>query len=402
MNETMDTTVRKAIFGAMLRGALVGLLLFAVFAAGWFVRGEFVRPGVVSAKASYLLLNEVQSYLDQDYVHDQPPQKQLEYGAITGLLATLNDKYTFFVPPVVAKNESNALAGEYGGIGVEISRDGQGNFLLSPYPDSPAIKAGVKEGDRLIKVADKDVTPASNQDDVQQAMRGEVKSGNGVTITVVHPGDAGTQATFTIAFANIQVPSVLWHVLNEAPTIGYIKIKEFTSRTPDELQTALKDLRSQNITSTVLDLRNNPGGLLDESIKVASQFLDGGPVLYEQTRGESKTYTAEGSGLMRDLPLVILINNGTASAAEVVAGALQDRNRATLIGQTSYGKGSVQLIIPLSDGSSLHVTTAEWLTPNRISLNSNGLKPNVPMIPDPKGADVELAEAIRVLRDHKT
>src|SRR5579859_2623942 len=171
----MDNNSRKAIVFAGLRGALVGLFLFVVFAAGWFTRDHFVVPGVISANESYPLLNEVQSYLNKDYVRDQPPQQELQYGAITGLLTTLNDKYTFFVRPVVAKNESNALAGEYGGIGVELSRDEQGNFLLSPYPDSPAIKAGVLEGDRLIKIGDKDVTPASNQDDVQQAMRGEVK-----------------------------------------------------------------------------------------------------------------------------------------------------------------------------------------------------------------------------------
>jgi carboxyl-terminal processing protease len=396
----METNLRRTILGALVRGALMGLILFGVFAAGWFVRGQFIQPGVASANASYPLLNEVQSYLNQDYVHDQPSQKELEYGAISGLLTALNDKYTFFVRPVVAKNESAALAGEYGGIGVELLRDEQGNFLLSPYPDSPAIKAGVKEGDRLVKIGDKDVTPASNQDDVQQALRGEVKAGNGVTITVLHMG--GTTDTFTIPFATIQVPSVLWRVLSEDNTIGYIKIKEFTARTPDELGNAIKDLRSQNIKAVVLDLRGNPGGLLDKSVDVASQFLNGGPVLYEQSKAESKTYAASLNGQLTDLPMVVLINNGTASAAEVVAGALQDRKRAMLIGQQSYGKGSVQLIISLSDGSSLHVTTAEWLTPNKVSLNGKGLTPDIPMIPDPKGADVELGEAVHYLQTGKS
>ena len=392
---------RRALVMAVLRGALVGLFMFGVFAAGWIARDKFLAPGIPTFNGQYPLLAEVQGYLNQTFVRDQPSQTELQYGAIQGLLSKLNDKYTFFVPPPVASNESDVLAGQYGGIGVDISRTSAGDFVLYPYPDSPAAKAGVQNGDILLNAAGTDITPASDQDKVQRLLRGEVKANNGVTFTIKRP-PADDQKTFTVSFAVIQVPSVVHRVLEENSALGYVQIKEFTSRTPDELIAAIKDLRSQNITGLVLDLRNNPGGLLDESVKVAGQFLDGGIVLYEHTRTEDTTKEAPKGGLALDLPMVVLINGGSASAAEVVAGALQDRKRATLIGQKSYGKGLVQLIIQLSDKSSLHVTTAEWLTPNKISLDDKGLIPDVVITPDPKGADLELMAAIQFLGTHKT
>jgi carboxyl-terminal processing protease len=191
---------------------------------------------------------------------------------------------------------------------------------------------------------------------------------------------------------------VLWRVLTEDERLGYIQILRFTSRTPDELKDALTDLRGSNIEALVVDLRNNAGGLLQESINVVDEFVDTGVLVYEKDVEGERGFEATEGGLATDYPLAVLVNQGTASGAELVAGALQDQDRGPLIGQTTYGKGTVQQIFPLSDGSSLHVTSAEWFTPARQSLAEHGLEPDIPMIPDANGRDVELGEAIRQLQ----
>jgi carboxyl-terminal processing protease len=178
-----------------------------------------------------------------------------------------------------------------------------------------------------------------------------------------------------------------------------VQILRFTGRTPDELQAALDGLNTDKVQALVLDLRNNSGGLLQESIDVASQFLDGGEVVvYEVTRDNEKVYQASSGGSAEKLPLVVLVNQGTASASELVAGAIQDDDRGILIGQATYGKGTVQQIFRLSDDSSVHITSAEWLTPKRQKIENLGLQPDVPMIPDANGRDVELGEALRQLQ----
>ncbi len=194
----------------------------------------------------------------------------------------------------------------------------------------------------------------------------------------------------------------MWRVLQEEPTFGYIQILRFTNRTPEETRTAVKDLTDKHVKALVLDMRNNPGGLLQEAVDVSGVFLDGGVVVYERSRTSEDTLIAPKSDVSTELPMAVLINKDTASAAELVAGALHDRKRATVIGQQSYGKGTVQLLFPLFDQSSLHVTTAEWLSPNRIPINGKGITPDIPMIPDANGSDVELGEAIHFLRDGKS
>jgi carboxyl-terminal processing protease len=191
---------------------------------------------------------------------------------------------------------------------------------------------------------------------------------------------------------------VVWRILTENDQIGYIQILRFTSRTPEELETAIGELRGENITGLVLDLRNNSGGLLQESVVAASQFIDDGVIVYEQDREGERAFDAQEGGLATDLPLVVLVNQNTASAAELVAGAIQDHDRGILIGQTTFGKGSVQQIFQLSDASSLHITAAEWFTPSRNELDGIGLVPDISMIPDVNGRDVELGEGIRHLQ----
>jgi carboxyl-terminal processing protease len=275
-----------------------------------------------------------------------------------------------------------------------------GEFVLFPFQDSPAIKAGIEDRDILKAINGQPVDLSTAQDVIDQMLRGEVKEGSGVEIKVSKI-DSGELTVF-IPFDVINVPSVLWHVLAEDEQIGYVQILRFTSRTPEELVAALQDLNQSDVISLILDLRNNAGGLLQESIAVATQFLpEGEVILYERDHQSERTFNADKGGLATGLPLVVLINQGTASAAELVAGAIRDNERGILIGQTSYGKGTVQQIFRLSDESSLHITSAEWLTPDRAPLDGNGLEPDIPMIPDVNGRDVEIGEAIRHLQQQE-
>lgn len=392
-----STPKRRTTLLTLLRGFAFGALLGAAFMAGFLFRGEM--PLQAQGNRSYPLLQQAHSLLIDHYLRPLPSETQLEYGAIRGLLATLNDRLTYFIDPPVAASESNVLAGQYGGIGVQVRRDEQGRFRLYPFRDGPAARAGVRDGDILLKVNGEAVPPNARQDEVDQLLRGEVKEGNGVTIEVSAETEAQNTRSYSIPFETIEVPSVVWRTLEEEPSFGYIQVLRFTSRTPAELQKAFEELRAANIRALVLDMRNNPGGLLQESIAVASQFLPPDlVVLYEQSRQGEREYRARDGATLTDLPMAVLINGGTASAAELVVGALKDHGRATVIGQRSFGKGTVQLIFQLLDKSSIHITTAEFFPPSRQPLEGAGVEPDIPMIPDSAGRDVELGEAIRHLR----
>lgn len=383
---------------SILMGSLLGLTLGIVFVLG-FLFHDFLAFRSASAAADhemipYGLLFEVQSLLDSHYLRTQPEPSVRDYAAVRGMLASLNDPYTFFVDPPVAQSESDALAGTYGGIGVQIHRSEDGKLELYPLPDSPALKSGIRAGDLLIAVNGQPVDQTIQQDILDQMIRGEVKEGNGVLVTYARSSD-GNQVEVFVPFAVINIPSVTWRMLSNK--IGYIQIQLFTGRTPDELMTALQELLDLGVNGIILDLRSNSGGLLRESVLVASQFLSEGVIVYEKRNNQETQLDAEVGGKYTTGPLVVLVNKGTASAAELVAGAIRDRERGVLVGQTTYGKGSVQQIFRLSDESSLHVTSAEWLTPSRQQIEGVGLEPDIIMIPDANGRDVELGEAIRVI-----
>src|SRR5258708_3135755 len=396
---------------ALVRGMLLSLVFVAFFAAGFLIRDvPPVKMAMVLAQGSdptsvpgqYPLLTEVQQHLNEDFLRDQPDQRHLEYSAIRGLITALNDKFTFFIEPPVAQSESNVLAGKYGGIGVQLKRNDKGDFVLYPFRDAPAAKAGVLDGDILLKINGKDLAPDVQADALDQMLRGEVKNDNGVAIHIRRTS-TGEEKDFSIVFQEIDVPSVVWRTLEEDPTFGYIQIMRFTNRTPTELTTAIGELKGKGIKALVFDLRDNPGGLLQESIQVAGAFLKKGQVVvYERSRKDEHTDSVPDDGTLTDIPMVVLINKNTASAAELVAGALHDNKRATLIGQISYGKGTVQVIFSLADKSSIHVTIAEWLSPSRLPIDGKGVTPDVPMIPDANGRDVELGEAVLFLHTGKT
>lgn len=395
---TPKAMMRRKIYNAAARGLLLGLLLGTVFVAG-FVLGARESAGAdESAATGFPLLSEVRGLLTRYYLRPLPAPETLQYAAVRGYLAALNDPYTFFIDPPVAQNESEVLAGQYGGIGVQLQLHEAGYFVLHPFRDGPAAQAGVVDGDILVAVNGTPIVSGERFDVVDRLLRGEVGDGRGVTLTL-RSVETGVERDLFVEFAVVQVPSVVWRVVIEDPRLGYVQVMRFTTRTPEELRTALAELQARGTRALILDLRSNSGGLLHESVDVASQFVDEGVIFYEVSRDGESEMRAKPGGLALDLPLVVLVNQSTASAAELVAGAIRDRARGLLIGQRSFGKGSVQLIFRLSDGSSLHVTTAEWLTPSRAPLDGVGLEPDISMIPAEDGRDVELGEAIRQLQN---
>lgn len=400
----MKTPVQKGIQSIGISvgiGILVGIGMTLVFAAGFFLRGFVTMPSAFALaspgeNAQYELLNEVQLLLDNYFLREQPDYTTRQYAAIRGVLTALGDRYTFFIEPPVAQSESDALAGTYGGIGVQLSRNEAGEIQIYPFADGPAYAAGVTDGDILVAVNGEAVMNDQQQDVIDQMLRGEVKEGSGVTITVRKAN--GQLETLFVEFSVINIPSVLWRVLPEADDIGYVQILRFTSRTPDELSEAISSLEQSDISSLVLDLRNNTGGLLQEAVDVANEFLDGKVVVVERSQDRERIFEADAGGIATEFPLVVLVNHTTASASELVAGAIRDHDRGILIGQRTFGKGTVQQIFRLSDQSSIHITSSEWFTPEGTQIDGNGLVPDIEMIPDENGRDVELGEAIRYLQ----
>lgn len=376
---------------SILMGLGLGALLALVFAAG-FLLSDQLKAQVMAAPAGgedYELLDEVQALVDRFFVREQPDYRQREYGAIRGMLSTLNDPYTFFIEPSTAASESDVLAGTYGGVGVQVVRGGPGELVLYPFADGPAAAAGIQAGDRLVAVNGQSLEPSVSLDVVDQLLRGEVKAGSGVTMTVQR-GDE--QLDVFVEFAVISVPSVVWRMLDDG--IGYVQILRFSARTPDELNDAAQGLLDAGARGLVLDLRNNAGGLLQESIQAADTFVDEGVLVYEVSPSGERSFGSTSGGLLADLPLRVLVNGRTASGAEIVAGAIRDSGRGLLVGERTYGKGTVQQILRLSDTSSLHITSSEWFTPARQPLDQVGLEPDVPVTADPSGLDNQLAAAV--------
>jgi carboxyl-terminal processing protease len=253
------------------------------------------------------------------------------------------------------------------------------------------------DGDILKSVNGREITLSDQPDAVDQLLRGEVKDNNGVDV-VIQRGDE--VLSFFIPFAIVNVPSIQWRVLDEDSRIGYIFIMRFTSRTPSELKVAFEELTSSDIESIILDLRDNGGGLLQEAIDIAGVFLGNEVIMIQVSRTEEQEFYPKNAELQIDFPMIVLVNGRTASAAELVAGAIQDADRGVLVGQKTFGKGTIQQIYRLSDTSSLHVTSHEWLTPNRNVIDGMGLTPDIEMIPDENGRDVELGEAIRYFQNN--
>lgn len=383
--------------------SLVALIIFSTGAGvGYAVRDYVVKDQPTEEAAQNLSLYwEVWNRVEEQFYGGVPDNAPVTYGAIKGSLATLDDPYTIFLEPEPAAKEKADLEGQFGGIGAFVSRDEDGNVLLDPMRDQPAAKAGLQKDDILIGVDGLEVTPEMSIDDIVGKIRGEI--GTPVVLTIRRQG-SDEPIEITVVRAIIETPSANWRVLEQDPAIGYVQLTVFTERSNTELNQAFDELAEQGVQAYILDLRGNGGGLLDAAVDVTSQFLRDGVVVREDRQNEGeRVYEVRSGGKVLDQPLVALVNGGTASASEIVAGALQDYDRATLIGERTFGKGSVQLIYELSDKSRLHVTVAKWFTPNGHLIDETGLTPNIEVLfteeDHATGNDPQLARAITFLQN---
>ncbi len=312
--------------------------------------------------------------IQSEYVDEKSPQ-DLIYGALKGMLSSL-DPHSQFMDPDEYKDLKTETAGKFGGLGIEIAMKDNLLTVIAPLEDSPAWKAGIKAGDRIVKIGH-DVTRDMGLDDAVKKLRGE--PGTKLDITVLREKDASIH-NFTITREIIHVDDVKDpHLM--ADHIGYVRLTEFRENSYDQLHQALEALKTQGADSLVLDLRNDPGGLLDVAAKIAEDFLPAGKTIVS-TKGrhasENTTAVSENkNGDFLGWPMAVLINEGSASGSEIVAGALRDNKRAVLVGTKSFGKGSVQSVIPLPDGSGLRLTTARYFTPSGVCINGVGITPDV-------------------------
>lgn len=321
------------------------------------------------------LFTDVLAIVKKSYV-EEVDTKKLIYGAINGMLAAL-DPHSSFMPPDTYKELKLDTKGEFGGLGIEISIKDGILTVISPIEDTPAYRAGIKAGDQILKIDDKFTKDLTIMDAVKR-MRG-VK-GTKVTLTIMREG-FDKPNDFPLTRDIIQVKSVKFKMLDDG--YGYVRIAQFQEKTADDLQKALDSLNESGkgkLKGLVLDLRNDPGGLLDQAVKVSETFLDEGKLIV-YTEGREKDaqmkFSSRKSEKQPDYPIVALINSGSASASEIVAGALQDHKRAVVMGVQSFGKGSVQTIIPLSDNSGLRLTTAKYFTPSGRSIQAKGITPDI-------------------------
>ncbi|MBI5297570.1 MAG: S41 family peptidase [Chloroflexi bacterium] len=316
---------------------------------------------------------EAWNIVHEQYVDQPVDDLKLMQGAIRGMMESLGDKHSSYMDPVDYKQANESLSGEYEGIGAYVDTGGDFLTITSPIPGSPAEAAGLRPGDIIVKIDGEDMAGVDPELARQHVLG---PAGTVVHLTIAREGEKNL-LEFDVTRDKIVIKSATGKMLEN--DIAYVQVTTFGENTTPELLAALTDVMAQNPKGLILDLRNNGGGFLQTAVEVTSQFLDKGVVLYEQYGdGKKNTFDVQPGGLATDIPMVVLINEGSASASEIVAGALQDYARATLVGVTSYGKGSVQNWIALSDNQgAVRVTIAKWLTPNERTIHEKGLTPEV-------------------------
>ena len=351
------------------------LLLLVIAAAGLFLTNWDLLKSVDAEEDDHYTriktFAETLSLVKKNYV-EEVDEQDLVYGAIKGMLSSL-DPHSSFMQPKIYKEMKIDTKGEFGGLGIQIGIKDKILTIIAPIEDTPAYKAGVKAGDKIVEI-DNESTKDITLHDAVTKLRG--RKGTKVTITIVREG-LEKPKDITITRDIIKLKSVKSKVLEDG--IGYVKLTQFQEKTANDLKKTMRELEQKDITSLVVDLRNNPGGLLKGAVDVTSHFLPAGKlVVYIKDRsGDKKEFhTINGNRYYKD-PIIVLVNEGSASASEIVAGALQDWDRAVILGTQTFGKGSVQTVIPLSDGSALRLTTARYYTPKDRSIQTTGITPDI-------------------------
>jgi len=380
----------RGLLGGVALGLIVGLVL-----------GAAATASSRDADASYRKLrvfSQVFNYVENNYV-EPVDQEQLVYGAIKGMLGTL-DPHTAFLPPSVFQKLKEDTTGEFGGLGIELGLKDGWLTIIAPVADSPAAKAGLKTGDRIVGI-ESTSTEGMKIEDAVALLRGA--PGTKVAIVIVRGSWDGPREVVLVR-QRLHLNPVEARMLE--PGYGYVRIKSFQERTERNMQTALDELTRQvrlagreSLTGLVLDLRDNPGGLVDEAVRVADLFLTEGEIVSTEGRNKRNVdrQSAHPRGTQPNYPLIALVNEGSASASEILAGALQDRRRAVIMGTPTFGKGSVQTIIELEDGSGLKLTIARYFTPNGRSIQEEGIDPDIRVEqgPETELVDVKTNGAVR-------
>ncbi len=365
--------------------------------AGKVLNQQKPLPSYLSRDVDFELLWDVWSRVKKEYIEKNTPDTKLFYGALSGVVASLNDPYSVFFDPETSKKFDETLSGSFDGIGAEIGMKKNQLVIVAPLPLSPAEKAGLRAGDKIIAIDKKD-TAGMTIDAAVNLIRG--KKGTSVTLTVFRDGDTREHDTMIIR-DTIKIASVVPIFRDDG--IAVVKIAHFNQDTESAFKDAVKQILAKRSKGLVIDLRNNPGGYLDTAVQVAGEWVDGKTVVIEKYNNEKQeTYTARIRAKLADMPTVVLVNEGSASASEIVAGALQDYGKATLVGKKTFGKGSVQDLQHLKDGSSIKLTIAKWLTPKGRSINDEGITPDIEVsISDAdyeKKTDPQMDKAIDILK----
>ncbi len=332
---------------------------------------------VVKNYSKWEILKEVEGLVKDRYVEPAPEEDKMVEGAIRGLLETLNDPFTRYIPKDAYKEMKSNLSGKFYGIGIVITQDDDKYIkIISPIFGTPATKVGLLAGDKIIKVNGEDVRKY-NLHQIVKKLRGP--KGSTVELTIFRKG----KGTFKVVVTRdeVKIKHVGWKKIGD--DIGYIMITQFTQDVPYDVEKALNEFEAEGVKGIILDLRNNPGGLLTAAIEVARKFIPRGVIVYTKDRFGHKTSYSSFYKTHPLLPMVVLVNGGSASASEILSGALKDHKRAILIGEKTFGKGCVQTVFNLSDGSALALTTAWYYTPSGVCIHKKGIEPNIKVtLPD--------------------
>ncbi|MDD4182888.1 MAG: S41 family peptidase [Candidatus Omnitrophica bacterium] len=369
----------------MRKKILLGVIITALVSVGIFSYYNKVSIAKEREDNFYKELDvfaEALAVIEKKYVEDKPPH-DLIYGALEGLLASL-DSYSEFLSPDEYKELLVDTEGKFGGLGIEITIRDTLLTIVSPIEDTPAWNAGLKSGDIIVKIDGK-VTKGITITEAVKKLRGD--PGTKVTLTVLKEKDRKLEDVILVR-AIIKIKDIKRAELLE-DSIGYIRIAEFRENTARDLDKALTELNKKGLKAIVIDVRNNPGGLLESAIDVTSRFLETDKTVVSTRSRTEKENIYKSVALKEkysDMPIVVLINKGSASASEILASALRDNKKAVIMGETSFGKGSVQTIIPLSDGSALRLTTSRYYTPSGVSIHEKGITPDI-VIANDVGAD---------------
>lgn len=406
---------RARKYAGIYFGLIVAVILFGSgILAGQFI--SFNRPVTNAAENSDWSTNIINFSTDKNLTKDvefnkfwevwqkvkskyavQPVKdSDLFYGAMQGLAAGVGDPYTVYFPPKAAEEFNKSLDGEFSGIGAEIGVKNNELVVIAPLPGTPAEKAGLVPGDKIYAI-DKVVSINMEANAAVQKIRGI--AGTPVVLTVMRTGFTKTK-DFTIIRQKINIPSVTFSIKNK--NVAYLRIMQFNQNTVPDFDKYVKQIKDKKITKLIVDLRNNPGGYLESAVSLGSEWVTEGKIVSEKySNGDINDHFTSGNHPLQNVKTVVLVNGGSASASEILAGALQDHKKATIIGEKTFGKGSVQEYENLSDGSSLKITVALWYTPNDKNINEQGIKPDVEVKEDwskeKVGEDIMIKKALTIL-----